>query len=52
MIPKAPQPKSAVAYGSTMEAIVYGLIDSGVSAVTGYPGFHAQEIIANAGGKI
>jgi len=46
------RPESIVAYGSTIEAVIYGLADSGVSVITGYPGFHAQDIITGAGGSI
>ncbi len=52
MIAEVTQSKTTVAYGSTIEAVAYGLTDGGVSVVTGYSGFHAQEIIAAAGGSV
>ncbi len=52
MITEVMRPKLTVAYGSTIEAVIYGLADSGVSVITGYPGFHAQDIITGAIGSI
>jgi len=40
----------AAVYASTFEAVAFGLGDGGTNFVTGYPGFHSQEIIAAAGG--
>ncbi len=42
--------QTTTAYASTIEAIAYGLMDGGVQVVTGYPGFHAHEIVAAVGG--
>lgn len=52
MIAEATIARGMVAYGSTIQAIAYGLVDSCVRVVTGYPGFHAQEIIAAVGGSV
>jgi indolepyruvate ferredoxin oxidoreductase, alpha subunit len=44
--------QSTAVYASTIDAIAFGLTDGGTQVVTGYPGFHAQEIIAAAGGTV
>lgn len=41
-----------VVYASVIEAVVYGLADAGTQIVTGYPGFHTQEIVQASGGAI
>ena len=50
MILEKPPIESTAVYASTIEAIAFGLADGRAHFVTGYPGFHAQEIIAAAGG--
>lgn len=47
-----PESTMTTAYGSTIEAVAYGLVDGGTRIVTGYPGFHAQDILAAVGGVV